>query len=117
MRVEKPRADLLGKQWRDLPTEERGDLLGFNAQHGLADELFIEWAERGGGAERRGRWRIPPASGSSGRTGPERVETPGSTARHSDHSARCSWSGERESASSCARAQSSIRTKALSAMV
>ena len=44
MRVENREPISSGKQWRDLPTEERGDLLGFNAQHGLADELFIEWA-------------------------------------------------------------------------
>ena len=47
------RADLLGEQWRDLPAEERGDLLGFDAEHGLADELLVERAERGGGTERQ----------------------------------------------------------------
>ena len=32
---------------------KRGDLLGLHAQHRLADELLIERAERGGGAERQ----------------------------------------------------------------
>ncbi len=47
------RADLLGEQWRDLPAEERGDLLGFDAQHGLANELLIERTKRSGGTERQ----------------------------------------------------------------
>ena len=47
------RADLLRQQRRDLPAEERGDLLGLHVQHRLADQLLIERAERGGGAERQ----------------------------------------------------------------
>ena len=55
------RADLLSQQRRDLPAEEAGDLLRFDAQHRLPDELFMERAEGGGGvlgirvACRRGR--------------------------------------------------------------
>ena len=59
------RADLLCRQRRDLPAEERGDLLRLHVQHRLADQLLIEWAtERGGGTGCQ--WRIPPASGSGG---------------------------------------------------
>ena len=45
------RADLLGQLRRDLPAEEAGDLLSFHAQHGLADELFVERPEGRGRTE------------------------------------------------------------------
>jgi hypothetical protein len=51
IRVEKLRADLLRQQWRDLPAEEAGDLLGLHVQHRLADQLLIERAESVSGAE------------------------------------------------------------------
>src|SRR5271155_4891415 len=47
------RAYLLGQLWRDPPAQERGDLLGLHAQHGLADELFVERAKGADGTERQ----------------------------------------------------------------
>ena len=47
------RADLLRQQRRDLPAEERGDLLGLHVQHRLAHQLLIERSERDAGAERQ----------------------------------------------------------------
>jgi len=47
------RADLLSQQRRDLPAEEAGDLLRFDAPHRLPDELFVERAQGGGGTERQ----------------------------------------------------------------
>jgi hypothetical protein len=47
------RANLLGQLWRDVTTQEAGDLLDFHGQHGLADELVIERRKRCGGPERQ----------------------------------------------------------------
>ena len=38
---------------RDLPAEEAGDLLRFDAQHRLSDELLVERPKSDGGAERQ----------------------------------------------------------------
>src|SRR5215469_671533 len=61
------RADLLRQQWRDLPAEEADNMLRLYVQHRLADQLLIQRAERGDGAERQ--VGIPPASGSSASPG------------------------------------------------
>ena len=46
-------AQFLSQLRSDPAAEEVGDLLGFDAQHGLTDQLLVERGEGGGGAERK----------------------------------------------------------------
>jgi hypothetical protein len=46
-------AQFLSQLRSDMPAEEVGDLLGFDAQNRLADQLLVERGEGGGGAERK----------------------------------------------------------------
>jgi hypothetical protein len=40
-------AQFLSQLRSDLAAKESSDLLGFDAEHRLPDELLVEWAERG----------------------------------------------------------------------